>query len=141
MLERDGDDAGEIVRHPRPGEFVGRLSIEIGRPRPSLWVCRLGSWIEPERRIEAEVTLFIDHRVMCARMFVVTLWQKDDRPDLDRVTPEFCEHIALNFDVLDVLGVGRDLHRWYRLRQIQMDIVACRRVQMNALRFAVEISR
>src|SRR5690348_9609421 len=74
-------------------------------------------------------------------MFVVTLWQKDDGPDVDRMAPELCEHVALNLDVLDELSVGGYLHRWDGAGQIQAHVVTSSGIEVHALHFAVEIPR
>src|SRR5262249_29642179 len=60
---------------------------------------------------------------------------------VDRLTPELGEQLALNLDVLHVRGVRRHLDGRDRLIEREPDLVSRKRIKMEAAYGAVEIPR
>src|ERR1017187_10128805 len=133
MLERDRNHAREIVAAPVLVELVARL------PAPA--AIRRWPLAEPERGVQTEMTLYIYPRILLAGMLVVTLRQQHRRAQIDRMSPELCEHGALYLDVLHPRGVGRQLDRWNYLTGLQFYVVSGRRVQMDLANLAIQIAR
>ena len=75
-------------------------------------------------------------------MLLPTFGQQDHGAQVDRLAPKPAQQFAVNFDVLDQLGIG--IGRLYgrdTLGQRDFDRVVRRGIQMDFLRLAVEVPR
>ena len=111
MLKRHGDHSRKIIRSPSLKKLVSRFDVQIRQPRPHLRVHRRILLRKSQRRPQTKMVFLINHRIVRVRMFLVTFRQKHNRPDIHRVSPKLCQHLALNLDVLHPRRIRRYLHR------------------------------
>ena len=124
MLPGDGDHAGEVVGHPGFGK--------LRSPAPA-------GFAEAVRSVQAEVALDVDYRVAFFGMLVVPLGEQDRGSDVDGVAPELGKHGALDPDVLDPCGVGRQLDGRNDVRELEFHIVSRGRVEVHLVYLAVKV--
>src|SRR5579872_635754 len=84
--------------------------------------------------------LLIDHWIVSTRMRIVAHWQQNNGSQINRVTPEMAQQLALNFNVLDPRGIRRNFDRRDHLREAKLHVVAGGGIQMNTLDLTVQIS-
>src|SRR5262249_59509605 len=63
------------------------------------------------------------------------------RPNKNRVSPEFRQHLALNLDVLQPRRIRGNLDCRDHFRQTQAHVITRRGIEMHLLHFAIQISR
>ena len=80
-------------------------------------------------------------RVAPRRLARVIARQDDARAEEDGAAVELAQALGLDFDELDLLGVGGQLLGRDLLRQLQLPVAAMRGVEVNLLRLAVEVAR
>ena len=74
------------------------------------------------------------------RILVVGLRKQDNRPEVDRVTPELAQDLALNLDPLDPFRVFRHLDGRDRLLKFSLMTVSCFGSSADKLGLAHQVS-
>src|SRR5580698_7430891 len=130
LLERHGNEPGEMLARPGLIELVAALQtahaqLLFGRRRPGLGV-------ELKRH---GVPHSIDGWVVSIWMFVISLGQQNRGMDVDWISPERRQLIAVNKHMLYKLSIGISFRR--RNNLIDLNLKRSARAEMNFLNAAV----
>ena len=80
---------------------------------------------------------YINGRVVDIGMRVIILGQKNGRPKINGLAPEFCEEFALDPHMFDPLRVWPNGGRRNDIRELQLDLPAPIRIKVDFLDLAV----
>src|SRR5258708_37736627 len=86
------------------------------------------------------MALLINHGVMRLRMRGISLGQQHSRSQVHRLSPELCQHFALDSDVFAPGRVFRNFDDRYGPVEAEANVVSADGVEMDALRIAVKVS-
>src|SRR5215475_11594645 len=146
MLDFDNDEAREVGADPVLIKLIGvfLLNFVIARDFKALDVIglqvRIGGRFAESTKGVREMAVKHHQRVTSFWMLVETVWQQDAGAEVHRASPEFCQPLALNLYVLDVLGVFRRLYRRYPLIERDRNRLRASRIDLDLSRLAVEIA-
>src|SRR6266545_765884 len=146
MLNFDNDEAREVGADPVLVKLIGvfLLNFVIARDFKALDVIglqvRVGRRFAESAECVREMAVKHHQRVTSFWMLVETVWQQDAGPEVHRASPEFCQLLALNLYMLDVLGVFRRLNRRYHLIERDRNRLRRDRIDLDLSRLAVEIA-
>src|SRR5690606_31013987 len=102
---------------------------------------RIGWRFPPVVQVRGEVTVEDRERISRVRVLIESGRQEHMGAEVHRCSIELSEQVALDTNMLDVLGVFRWLDRWNHLVELDSDDVGAVRVDFDSLRRAVEIAR
>src|SRR5262249_4035778 len=101
---------------------------------------RSAAFTESQWRTQVEVALLVDNRIMRVGMSIVAFGQQDSGAQINRLSPELAEKLALDLDVLHKSRIRRHGDRGDRLIQAELDLISRQRIEMELARRAVQIS-
>src|SRR5947209_2260150 len=136
MLEGHDDHPGKagcgpamIKLHPGDAAFARRWGV---------WAIFRG---ESQRRLHAEVPLLIEHRIVRIGMSIIAFGQQHGCANINGLSPELREQLALDPDVLHIGSVAGWERRRNFVIECKADLVASERIKMKVANFTVKISR
>src|SRR5581483_5008384 len=140
MLKEDGNDPRKLGPVPLLVKIVSAYPVRNPVLREHLVKTRgqfalLG--LIAERRPQVEVVLNVNHGIVHIGVSFVAFGQKYGGADIEWMSPEIAQQLALNFDVLQLGRVLRQFNGRHLLCQAQLQIEAAIRVQMDSLDVAV----